>query len=63
MSIDAWNIEGIANEVMKAMHVDQAPVENADGYVQKIAYLGDTGSAGAVAALVKERVEEMYEET
>ena len=66
MSLDAWNIDGIADEVMKAMREDYAPVEDADDYVQKIAYWTvysrDTRSAGAVAALVKEKVEEMYEE-
>ena len=46
-------------------HEDQAPVEDADGYVREIAYRTvysrQPDDAKVVAALVKERVEEMYE--
>jgi hypothetical protein len=66
MSIKDWNIDGIADEVMKAMHEDNAPIEDADDYVQKIAYWTvysrEPDDADGVAALVKEKVTEKYED-
>ena len=66
MSIKDWNIEGIAEEVIEEMKADQADIDDVDDYVRRIAYLSvysrEPNDADAVAALVKEKVEEKYEE-
>jgi hypothetical protein len=66
MSARDWNIEGITDEVIKEMKADQAGSDEIDDYVHRIAYLPvysrDVDGAGLVAELVKEKVEEKYEE-
>ena len=64
--IKDWNIDGIADEVIEEMKADQADIDDVDDYVRRIAYLTvysrQPSDARAVAALVKEKVEEKYEE-
>jgi len=61
-----WNIDGIAQEVMKEMREYQAPVDDCDDYVHEIAYLTvysrDPSNAKIVAEQVKQLVLEKYED-
>jgi len=64
--IKDWNIDGIADRVIEEMKADQADIDDVDDYVHQIAYLAvysrEPDDADGVAALVKEKVEEKYEE-
>jgi len=66
MSLGDWNINGIADEVIEEMKAEQADIEDVDDYVRRIAYLAvysrEPDDADGVAALVKEKVTEKYEE-
>jgi len=65
--IKDWNIEGIADKIIEAMKEDNADLDALDDYVHSIAYLTvysrEPDDADAVAALVKEKVTEKYEES
>jgi hypothetical protein len=65
MSIDDWNIEGIADKVIEEMRAGEACIDEVDDYVHRIAYLTVysrvPNDAASVAASVKKKVDEKYE--
>lgn len=61
-----WNIEGIADKVIKAMKDDNAGIDSVDDYIHDICYLPIRGRMPKDAKIVSEQVKELvinkYEE-